>query len=122
MPDSSGQITHVAYIVTVVQNCVIERNSAPLRLEKRYSEFYDLYCKLYQRICMVFPQGMANPFPDDRLSAWFWGITEDRTHQRRKDLDAWFREITRTVGIMTSVDSYNEIRHFFSIEQIDETE
>lgn len=122
IPDPSGQITHVVYIITVVQNFHVGGALGTLRIEKRFSEFYDLYCKLYQTICLVFPEGMTSPFPDDRLSAWFWGISEDRTHQRRKDLDAWFREVTRSVGIMSSVDSYNEIRRFFALELVEDTE
>jgi hypothetical protein len=112
-----GAAAYVTYIMTV-SPCIRGRTVHPFKVEKRYSDFYNLYCALYDLICAVFPTGMKNPFPDDRFSTWIWGVTEERTNERRGSLAAWMKEITISPQIMTSVNAFDHIRDFLDIKHI----
>lgn len=112
-----GASAYITYIVTVapsIRGCAV----APYKVEKRYSEFYNLYCALYDLLLVLFPQGMKNSFPDDRLSAWIWGSTEERTNERRSQLDAWMREIIICSDIMTNLSAFNYLRDFLDMRHI----
>jgi hypothetical protein len=106
--------TYITYIVTVSLRYV-GRADHSFQIEKRYSEFYNLYCALYDIIYVLIPSGLTNPFPDDRWSSWFWGDSEQRHDQRRAGLDAWLREVVSSIPIMTTLESFVIIRDFLDI-------
>lgn len=105
--------SHICYIVTV-DRCIRNEDAATVKIEKRYSDFYNLYCGLYDSILEVFAEGMSNPFPDDRFSTWIWGLTEEKTNKRRVQLDAWLRELLITPEIMTNYNCFCLIQDFLA--------
>ena len=112
-----GAAAYITYIVTVAP-CIRGRSVPAFKVEKRYSEFYNLYCALYDLILIVFPEGMKNPFPDDRFSAWIWACTEERTNERRSQLDAWIKEILMNSDVMTNLSAFNHLRDFLDMKHI----
>ena len=112
-----GAASYITYILTITP-CIRGYNIPTFKVERRYSDFYEIYCALYDLILAVFPQGMKNPFPDDRFSSWIWGLTEERTNERRAGLDAWMREIVISPQIMTNINAFDHIRDFLDIKHI----
>lgn len=112
-----GTSSFVSFIITITPTYSC-RLVPTYKVERRFSEFYNLYCSLYDKIWEVFPSGMTNPFPDDRWSAWFSGVSEDRSNSRRVSLDAWLKEILRSPEILTDLDSFMAIRDFLEMKHL----
>ncbi len=111
---ATGSSSYIAYVVTVSSNAT--PNISGFKLEKRYSEFYNLYSDLYARIRDVFPLGTAAPFPNDRFFSWMMGVSEDRINKRRQQLDSWLREILGSPEIMTDINCFDKITEFLGLK------
>ena len=94
--DAVGTI-HTAYFISVTMTF----GNETWRIPHRYSAFYNFYCTIYPRICKVFPSGMENPFPTDRMSNWLIGGNKEALNDtRQRKLNAWFRELCNVAEIM----------------------
>ena len=94
--DAVGTI-HTAYFISVTMTF----GNETWRIPHRYSAFYNFYCTIYPRICKVFPSGMENAFPTDRMSNWLIGGNKEALNDtRQRKLNAWFRELCNVAEIM----------------------
>ena len=94
--DALGTV-HTAYFISVTMTF----GNETWRIPHRYSAFYNFYCTIYPRICKVFPSGMENPFPTDRMSNWLIGGNKEALNDtRQRKLNAWFRELCNVAEIM----------------------
>ena len=118
---SSSEGSCIGYYITVICNDIDNvpqgASSPSWKVVRRYSQFYDLYCKLSHRISSEFPGGrMMTPFNDDRLRVWWCGSTEDICRQRQERLDQWLREILTTPLMMANTDVYDMLSEFLEVK------
>ena len=70
--DEDSGTEHTTYFVSVT----LRPENYTWQLSKRYALFYNLHQALKKAIALAFPRGMMYPFPDDRMNAWIFGMSD----------------------------------------------
>lgn len=113
---SPEKLGHIDYFVTVQSNDNRPEPPVSWKVCRRYSHFYNLFCKLHSDILSAYPNGkMNNPFKDDRLSTFMWGVSETVCHERVRMLDGWLREIVLSPAMMTRIHVFEHLARFLDI-------
>lgn len=107
----NGRLVHYSYFITVTSKFANQSYT----VEKRYSLFYELYQSIYFDILRVYPTGMKNPFPADRLTSWFFGTSDELLNQRREALNGWLQEVVTEPQLMTHIPVYQAICDFLEV-------
>ena len=112
LPNFDDQST--GYIVTVTIGAAVNISWQVTLRYSKFLEFYQDVCREAAR-AKVDIEIIQNKFPQDRLSNWLKGMTDDVRNKRKAALDGWLRELFATpVHITTTIKTIN-INHIVII-------
>ena len=118
LPNYDDQST--GYIVTVTLGAAVNISWQVTLRYSKFLEFYQDVCRCLSKV-KVDIEIMQNKFPQDRLSNWLKGMTDDVRNKRKTALDSWLRELFATpvhyyysllLFIITTI-SYNIFVHYY---------
>lgn len=111
--DESIGTEHTTYFMSI--------HLAPLniswQLSKRFALFHDFNKKIRREIARAFPEGMKQPFPDNRMQAWMWGMSDKVRDVRRDGLNKWFQELLLNRRFMLNCDAVKLIHEFIELNR-----
>jgi hypothetical protein len=112
LPNFDDQST--GYIVTVTIGAAV---NISWQVVLRYSKFLEFYNEVYRETARlkVDIEMTQNKFPQDRLSNWFKGMTDDVRNKRKSQLDSWLRELFATPAIMTIPEVFAFLCYRFEV-------
>ena len=111
--DETSGTQHTTYFVSIT---LLPANYN-WQLTRRYTSLYNLYCSLKKEISKAFPSGMTNSFPNDRVNAWIWGMTDKVRDKRREALSKWFQELLLCQNFMLNLDAVTKLHEFIEIDK-----
>ena len=93
-----------------------KEDDSTVETEKSYKSFVELNEALHPYIVVVaFPRGMRTPFPDDRVSSWFFGDSSERSVKRATDLTNWLIELVSSEKLMVVRDAHEALATFLNL-------
>lgn len=111
--DSTTGIVYTLYYISVTN---IKTNQTYV-VNKRYSEFHQLYLSIYSNLVNAFHNGMQNLFPDNRSSTWLTKETDQLRNARREYLDAWIKEAINNAILMLDLKARDKIYNFLEFNK-----
>ena len=93
LPNYDDQST--GYIVTVTLGAAVNISWQVTLRYSKFLEFYQDVCREASK-AKVDIEIIQNKFPQDRLSNWLKGMTDDVRNKRKTALDSWLRELFAT--------------------------
>lgn len=109
-------LTFAGYIVNLTIGAAV---NISWQVVMRYSKFLEFFNEV-QRECSkakVDINIINNKFPQDRLTNWLKGMTDEVRNSRKKALDSWLRELFSTPMIMTIPAIFNLLLIRFEVTE-----
>lgn len=110
--DEASGTEHTVYFLSVT---LLSRNYT-WQLSKRYALFHNLYHELKRDLAKAFPSKMMNPFPEDRVKAWLYGMSDKVRDRRRAGISLWLSEVLTNDAIMLNFESLKKIHSFLEVD------